>query len=68
LIYSIGNNTGDVLIMLTLDLGYLMRKFATMEHRWSALVLGGELESSFRQSLMLSRGFHLLLPSHSFGF
>jgi putative tricarboxylic transport membrane protein len=56
--YSIGNNTGDVLIMLTFGiLGYLMRKF-----RYDgaplvlALVLGGELESSFRQSLMLSRG------------
>jgi len=52
--YSIGNNTGDVLIMLTFGiLGYLMRKF-----RYDgaplvlALVLGGELESSFRQSLI----------------
>ena len=56
--YSIGNNTGDVLIMITFGVvGYLMRKF-----RYDgaplvlALVLGGELESSFRQSLMLSRG------------
>ena len=56
--YSIGNNTGDVIIMLIFGVvGYLMRKF-----RYDgaplvlALVLGGELESSLRQSLMLSRG------------
>lgn len=56
--YSIGNNTGDVVIMLIFGVvGYLMRKFcydgAPMV---LALVLGGELESSLRQSLMLSRG------------
>jgi len=56
--YSIGNNTGDVIIMLIFGIvGYLMRKFrydgAPMV---LALVLGGELESSLRQSLMLSQG------------
>ena len=56
--YSIGNNAGDVLVMLIFGIvGYLMRKFrydgAPMV---LALVLGGELETSLRQSLMLSRG------------
>jgi putative tricarboxylic transport membrane protein len=56
--YSIGNNAGDVIVMLIFGIvGYLMRKFrydgAPMV---LALVLGGELEASLRQSLMLSRG------------
>jgi putative tricarboxylic transport membrane protein len=56
--YSIGNNTGDVLIMLIFGIvGYLMRKFSyDAPPLVLALVLGGELESSLRQSLMLSRG------------
>jgi putative tricarboxylic transport membrane protein len=56
--YSIGNNTGDVLLMLVFGIvGYLMRKFRyDAPPLVLALVLGGELESSLRQSLMLSRG------------
>jgi len=56
--YSIGNNAGDVLLMLTFGIaGYLMRKFRyDAPPLILALVLGGELEASFRQSLMLSRG------------
>ena len=56
--YSIGNNVGDVTIMLIFGvLGYLMKKF-----RYDgaplvlALVLGPMLEEAFRESLMLSRG------------
>jgi putative tricarboxylic transport membrane protein len=70
--YSIGNNTGDVIIMLIFGIvGYLMRKFrydgAPMV---LALVLGGELETSLRQSLMLSRGNFSIFISRpiSFGF
>jgi putative tricarboxylic transport membrane protein len=70
--YSIGNNTGDVIIMLIFGIvGYLMRKFryggAPMV---LALVLGGELETSLRQSLMLSRGDFSIFISRpiSFGF
>jgi putative tricarboxylic transport membrane protein len=56
--YSIGNNTGDVIIMLIFGiLGYLMKRFrydgAPMV---LALVLGPMLEESFRESLMLSQG------------
>ena len=56
--YSIGNNTGDVIIMLIFGIvGYLMRKFRyDAAPMVLALVLGGELETSLRQSLMLSRG------------
>jgi putative tricarboxylic transport membrane protein len=56
--YSINNNTGDVLLMLFFGIvGYLMRKFRyDAPPLVLALVLGGELESSLRQSLMLSRG------------
>ncbi len=56
--YSIGNNAADVIIMLIFGiLGYLMRKFRyDAPPLILALVLGGELESSLRQSLMLSRG------------
>ncbi len=56
--YSIGNNTGDVIIMLIFGIvGYLLRKFRyDAPPLVLALVLGGELESSLRQSLMLSRG------------
>ena len=56
--YSIGNNTGDVMVMLIFGiLGYLMRKF-----RYDgapmilALVLGPMLEEALRQSLILSHG------------
>ncbi len=56
--YSIGNNAGDVIIMLIFGIvGYLMRKFrydgAPMV---LALVLGPMLEEALRQSLILSRG------------
>jgi putative tricarboxylic transport membrane protein len=56
--YSIGNNAYDVIIMLIFGIvGYLMRKFRyDAPPMVLALVLGGELESSLRQSLMLSRG------------
>jgi len=56
--YSIGNTTADVIIMLIFGIvGYLMRKFRyDAPPLVLALVLGGELESSLRQSLMLSRG------------
>jgi putative tricarboxylic transport membrane protein len=56
--YSLNNNTGDVLLMLFFGIvGYLMRKFRyDAPPLVLALVLGSELESSLRQSLMLSRG------------
>lgn len=56
--YSIGNNPYDVVIMLIFGVvGYLLRKFRyDAPPLVLALVLGGELESSLRQSLMLSRG------------
>ncbi|OGP64730.1 MAG: transporter, partial [Deltaproteobacteria bacterium RBG_13_47_9] len=56
--YSIGNNTGDVIVMLFFGIvGYLMRKFSyDAPPLVLALVLGGELETALRQSLMLSRG------------
>jgi putative tricarboxylic transport membrane protein len=56
--YSIGNNAADVIIMLIFGIvGFLMRKFRyDAPPLVLALVLGGELESSLRQSLMLSRG------------
>jgi putative tricarboxylic transport membrane protein len=56
--YSISNTTADVIIMLIFGIvGYLMRKFRyDAPPLVLALVLGGELESSLRQSLMLSRG------------
>ena len=56
--YSIDNNTSDVIIMLIFGIvGYLMRKFRYEGPPMVlALVLGGELESALRQSLMLSRG------------
>ena len=56
--YSIENNVGDVMIMLVFGIvGYLMKKF-----RYDgaplvlALVLGRMLETTLRQSLILSRG------------
>jgi len=56
--YSIENNVGDVIIMLIFGIvGYLMKKF-----RYEgaplvlALVLGKMLETTLRQSLILSRG------------
>ena len=56
--YSVGNNTGDVVLMLIFGIvGYLMKKFqfdgAPMV---LAVVLGPMLEEAFRQSLMLSKG------------
>ncbi len=56
--YSIGNNVGDVIVMLIFGVvGFLMKKFrydgAPMV---LALVLGPMLEENFRESLMLSRG------------
>jgi putative tricarboxylic transport membrane protein len=56
--YSIGNNAGDVIVMLIFGIvGYLMRKFHyDAPPMVLALVLGNELEASLRQSLMLSRG------------
>ena len=56
--YSIANNTADVIIMLIFGVtGYLMRKFRyDAPPLVLALVLGHALESSFRRSLMLSRG------------
>jgi putative tricarboxylic transport membrane protein len=56
--YSIANNVGDVLMMLGFGIiGYLMKKF----HYEGAplvlaLVLGRMLETTLRQSLILSRG------------
>jgi putative tricarboxylic transport membrane protein len=56
--YSIANNVGDVVMMLVFGMiGYLMKKF-----RYEgaplvlALVLGRMLETTLRQSLILSRG------------
>lgn len=56
--YSIGNNIGDVIVMLIFGVaGYLMRKFHyDAPPMVLALVLGGELEASLRQSLMMSEG------------
>jgi putative tricarboxylic transport membrane protein len=56
--YSINNSVIDVIIMLIFGIvGYLLRKFRyDAPPLVLALVLGGELESSLRQSLMLSRG------------
>ncbi len=56
--YSISNNVGDVVVMLVFGIiGYLMKKFhyegAPMI---LALVLGRMLETTLRQSLILSRG------------
>jgi putative tricarboxylic transport membrane protein len=56
--YSISNNVGDVVMMLVFGIiGYLMKKFhyegAPMV---LALVLGRMLETTLRQSLILSRG------------
>jgi putative tricarboxylic transport membrane protein len=56
--YSIGNNAGDVLLMLIFGLvGYLMRRFQyDPAPLVLAAVLGPMLEEAFRQSLMLSQG------------
>ena len=70
--YSIGNNVGDVIVMLIFGiLGYIMKKF-----RYEgaplvlALVLGPMLEESFRQSLISSRGdfFTFITRPISLGF
>jgi putative tricarboxylic transport membrane protein len=56
--YSIGNNTGDMVVMLVFGiLGYLMKKFGySAAPMVLALVLGNEIEAALRQSLMLSKG------------
>ena len=56
--YSVGNNTGDVLLMLIFGIvGYLMKKFQyDAAPLVLAVVLGPMLEEAFRQSLMLSKG------------
>lgn len=56
--YSINNYTADVITMLIFGIiGYLMRKFSyEAPPLILGMVLGGELEASLRQSLMLSRG------------
>ena len=56
--YSIGNNPGDVLLMLFFGVvGYLMKKFQyDGAPLILAAVLGPMLEEAFRQSLMLSKG------------
>ncbi len=56
--YSIGNNAGDVIVMLIFGIvGYLMKKsHYDAAPMVLALVLGWQLESTLRQSLMLSRG------------
>jgi putative tricarboxylic transport membrane protein len=56
--YSVGNNTGDVLLMLVFGIvGYLMKKFEyDAAPLVLAVVLGPMLEEAFRQSLMMSKG------------
>ena len=56
--YSIGNNPGDVLLMLVFGVvGYLLKKFQyDGAPLILAAVLGPMLEEAFRQSLMLSKG------------
>ena len=56
--YSVGNNTGDVILMLIFGIvGYLMKKFQfDAAPLVLAVVLGPMLEEAFRQSLMLSKG------------
>ncbi len=56
--YSIGNSIPDVVMMLIFGVvGYLLRKFRyDAPPLVLALVLGGELEASLRQSLMMSQG------------
>jgi putative tricarboxylic transport membrane protein len=56
--YSIGNNSGDMIVMLIFGIaGYLMKKFryegAPMV---LALVLGPMMEEALRQSLIMSQG------------
>ena len=56
--YSVGNNAGDVVLMLIFGIvGYLMKKFQfDGAPLVLAVVLGPMLEEAFRQSLMLSKG------------
>ncbi|MFH1491380.1 MAG: tripartite tricarboxylate transporter permease, partial [Pseudomonadota bacterium] len=56
--YSVGNNTGDVILMLIFGVvGYLLKKFQyDAAPLVLAVVLGPMLEEAFRQSLMLSQG------------
>ena len=56
--YSIGNNVGDVIVMLLFGIvGTLMKKFRyDGAPKVLALVLGPMLEDALRQSLLLSQG------------
>jgi putative tricarboxylic transport membrane protein len=56
--YSVGNNTGDVILMLIFGIvGYLIKKFQfDAAPLVLAVVLGPMLEEAFRQSLMMSKG------------
>ncbi len=60
--YSVNNNTVDVFCMLSMGvLGYVLRKFGfELAPLALALVLGPLLETSFRQSLVLSHGSFLI--------
>jgi putative tricarboxylic transport membrane protein len=70
--YSVGNNTGDVLLMLIFGIvGYLMKKFEyDAAPLVLAVVLGPMLEEAFRQSLMMSKGDFTIFVSRplSLGF
>jgi putative tricarboxylic transport membrane protein len=56
--YSVGNNIGDVIMMLSFGIvGYLMKKFQyDAAPLVLAVVLGPMLEEAFRQSLIMSQG------------
>lgn len=64
-VYSVNNNIMDVFIMILFGgIGYFMRKFAyEAAPMVLAMVLGGLLENTFRQSLILFRG-NLMLFFH----
>jgi putative tricarboxylic transport membrane protein len=70
--YSVGNNAGDVVLMLIFGIvGYLMKKFQfDGAPLILAVVLGPMLEEAFRQSLMLSKGNFTIFVSRplSLGF
>ncbi len=61
-VYSVNNNIMDVFIMIIFGgIGYFMRKFQyEAAPMVLALVLGGLLENTFRQSLIVFRGNPLL--------
>ena len=56
--YSLNNNVGDVIVMIIFGvLGYIMRKFGYEEAPLiMAYILGPMMETSFRQSLIMSNG------------